>query len=570
MNARELPDLFEILDIAVIETGLRDPRIRRANAAACAILGRPERDVVGLPWDDLAVQEDLEWWRIEARRRPEIGQPRKRMMVRLLRPDSTVVHVLATVVLLTDSEGDPYLLTHIQDVSEEIAARDRLRLVIENTPVSMFLLDRDGRVLVSEGNASPEAAVRLREARQSSALSTFSDLPRFTSALRRALTGESVHEDIDMFGHSLDVHLVPAPGANGQVAAVAADVTDLQCALADLRSRSSEQAAVADLGQRALEARDPGPLWAQAATILVDHLPVDLVEIHELGGAGDRIRRLARRRRGDESRGGLNGSDEPGSDQDRMEPNRPVVPLAVPIGHPDQPLAAIEIYRWSDTVPLTQQKRQFIDSIAALLGSAALRFQMENEIRHRSLHDSLTGLPNRVALLEALSQALQRAGRDDGQVGVLFIDLDGFKAVNDTLGHQAGDDLLRTTATRLSRAVRPGDIVGRLAGDEFAVLFENVRGTADLERVANRILASLAAPNQLLDHLVVLTGSAGLALSSQDLRDGEALLNAADIAMYNAKRAGPGRYLVYDTSMRARLHEQITYVDGLQHTFDSN
>ncbi|WP_235488657.1 GGDEF domain-containing protein [Frankia sp. AvcI1] len=175
---------------------------------------------------------------------------------------------------------------------------------------------------------------------------------------------------------------------------------------------------------------------------------------------------------------------------------------------------------------------------------------MEAEIRHRSLHDGLTGLPNRTALLDRLHRALHRAGHDGRRVGVLFVDLDGFKAVNDTLGHQAGDDLLRTTAARLSHAVRPGDVAGRLAGDEFAVLCEDVDGVADLEAIADRVVTALAAPVRLLDRPVTLTGSVGLALSNPDLADAETLLNAADIAMYTAKRNGPGQRLAYATEMR--------------------
>ncbi|EIV92896.1 bifunctional diguanylate cyclase/phosphodiesterase [Frankia sp. QA3] len=548
------PDLIEILDIAVVEATVRDHRIRRANTAACALFGRPEAEVVGLDWEKITAPEDHARLHAQIRFRQASGRRRERMMVRLLQPDGDLRHALATIVLRADPDGEEYFVVHLQDVSEEIAAQDRLRLIVENTPVSMFLVDRNGRVLVSEGTASPEAAAGLLEARASSIFTAFAYLPQATSLMRQALDGQRVHQVIEAFGRRLDVHLVPIPGPGGRVASVASvasDVTDLHLALASLRARSAEQAVVAELGRRALEARDPAELWERAVRALADHLGADLVEAHGLDANGERAGLLAREDR--------RGPQEPDRPRTRKDPTRsPTACVTVPIGHLGRPLAVIELCR----APLADEERQFVHSVAAVLGSAALRFQMESEIRHRSLHDGLTGLPNRTALLDRLSRALRRADHDHRQVGVLFVDLDGFKAINDALGHQAGDDLLRTTATRLSHAVRPGDVAGRLAGDEFAVLCENVDGTADLEAIADRVVTALAVPVRLLGRPVTLTGSVGLALSNPDLSDAETLLNAADIAMYTAKRDGPGRRLAYDTTMRTRLAGQFTDPDG--------
>ncbi|WP_261565109.1 sensor domain-containing protein [Frankia gtarii] len=568
MTQGERPDPFEVLDIAVIETGVRDHRVRRANPAACALLGRSEAEVTGLTWDDVAVGDDGERWDAQARLRVAAGQPRARMITRLLRPDGTVVHALATIALLTDPDGEQYFLSHFQDVSEEIAAQDRLRLVVENTPVSMFLVDRTGRVLVSEGTANPQAAAGLGEARESSVFATFADLPQAVSIMRRAVAGERVHEIMEVFGRCLDVHLVPIPGNGsdvGSVAAVATDITERQQALASLQARSAEQAVVADLGQRALEARDPAPLWDRAVTALADHLRADFVQAHELDESGDRRSLLAR---ADRRAAPATPPLGPQVETVQVETPRPVDRLTVKVGRPDRPLAVIEIQRAPD--PLTDQDARFVQSVAAVLGSACLRLQMESDIRRQSRHDGLTGLPNRTALLEHLERALRRAGRDGRRIGVLFLDLDGFKAINDTLGHQAGDDLLRATATRLARAVRPGDVVGRLAGDEFAVLCEAVDGPADLEAIAERVLATLETPSRLLGHCVVATGSVGLALSGPDLQDSEKLLNAADIAMYAAKRDGPGRYRIFQESMRTRLMDQLTRADDLRRAQDAH
>ncbi|WP_041940900.1 MULTISPECIES: sensor domain-containing protein [Frankia] len=587
MTQGERPDLFEVLDIAVVETGARDHRIRRANAAACAVLGRPESEVVGLTWEDIAVPEDRERWSEQARLRLATGQPRTRMMLRLLHPDGAIVHALSTIALLTDSGGEEYFLSTLQDVSEEIAAHDRLRLVVENTPVSIFLADRDGRVLVSEGTVSPQAAAGLWEARQSSIFTTFADLPQAVSIMRRALAGERVNEIVEAYGRCLDVHLVPIRdgGEVGSVAAVVTDITERQQALADLRVRSAEQAVIAELGQRALEAESPAALWEHAVTALADHLGADLVQAHDVdehGHRGDLLALVDRRVPPEAAAGSAPATGDAGTgDAGTGEAGTADAGgRTVPVGRADQVLATIEVRRPPGAEPFTDQDDAFLHSVAAVLGSAAIRFRMESEIRHRSLHDGLTGLPNRTALLDHLGRALRRARHDDRRVGVLFIDLDGFKAVNDTLGHQAGDEVLRATADRLGHAVRPGDVVGRLAGDEFAVLCENVDSIADLATIADRVLAALEVPSQLREAPIVLTGSVGLALSGpelsgpelggEELGGGEELLNAADIAMYAAKRAGPGRRMAYDRSMRTLLTNRLAHPDELRHILDAN
>ncbi|WP_261576205.1 PAS domain-containing protein, partial [Frankia gtarii] len=290
-------DLFEVLDIAVVETGARDHRIRRANAAACAVFGRTESELVGMVWEEVCVSEDRERWAAQARLRLATGQHRARLMVRLLRPDGAVVHALCTTALLIGPDGDRSFLAHLQDVSEEIAAQNWLRLVVENTPMSIFLTDRNGRVLVSEGTATPEAAARLSAARESSVFTTFAEYPQMLSLMRRVLGGERIHEIVEAFGRCLDVHLVPIPDAADTVEVVAAigtDITDRQHALASLRIRSAEQALVADLGQRALEAETPAALWEHAVTALADHLGADLVQAHDVDETGERGGLLAR------------------------------------------------------------------------------------------------------------------------------------------------------------------------------------------------------------------------------------------------------------------------------------
>jgi diguanylate cyclase (GGDEF)-like protein len=181
-----------------------------------------------------------------------------------------------------------------------------------------------------------------------------------------------------------------------------------------------------------------------------------------------------------------------------------------------------------------QALRLFADQAAAAL-DAARDFEATT---HRADHDPLTGLANRAILAERLRHALQRVKRSGTSVAVLFIDLDNFKATNDTLGHNAGDELLRITAARIDEDLRPGDTVARLGGDEFVALCEDVAGPEEAMEVAERLRTLLAEPIPLAAGVAQITASIGVALPDRPDRSADALLQAADRAMYEAKASG--------------------------------
>nr|WP_243407638.1 GGDEF domain-containing protein [Frankia canadensis] len=217
----------------------------------------------------------------------------------------------------------------------------------------------------------------------------------------------------------------------------------------------------------------------------------------------------------------------------------------------------------SDRLPVTDDYRAFVSLAAAQIAAAAMAahaLEMERtmaaEARRRALHDGLTGLPNRAALFERLPTTLKESEREHRPVGFLFIDLDGFKAVNDTLGHQAGDDLLREVAARLRRAVRPSDIVVRLAGDEFAVLCENITSNPAIEAIADRIIDNLAIPSGTGAECVTVTASVGIATTGPGITDADELVRAADSAMYAAKKRGRGCWEHFDRSMLMRRSQR--------------
>ncbi len=191
------------------------------------------------------------------------------------------------------------------------------------------------------------------------------------------------------------------------------------------------------------------------------------------------------------------------------------------------------------------------------------------ELRHQALHDALTGLPNRVLALDRAEQMLARSRRLQIPVAALYVDVDGFKNVNDSFGHAAGDELLRTVATRLQSVVREGDTAARLGGDEFVVLVEGATLDAGPEVIAERLLEVLRQPYDLSDRIgrsLSITASVGIALGERASAD--ELLRDADVALYEAKAGGRNRYVLFMDSMHTAVQDRLTLEQDLAEALD--
>jgi len=196
--------------------------------------------------------------------------------------------------------------------------------------------------------------------------------------------------------------------------------------------------------------------------------------------------------------------------------------------------------------------------------------EAEARLQHDALHDPLTGLANRALFLDRLELALLRGQRSEAPVAcaVLFVDLDRFKLVNDSLGHLAGDRLLQVAAQRLAGAVRPQDTVARLGGDEFTVLLEALADEGEAEMVAERVHAALAAPVSLEGRELRVSASIGIASADAQARP-EDLLRDADLAMYRAKGTGPGRCATFDAAMREQAVARLDVETALRHALEA-
>lgn len=192
------------------------------------------------------------------------------------------------------------------------------------------------------------------------------------------------------------------------------------------------------------------------------------------------------------------------------------------------------------------------------------RREVEERIRHMALHDPLTDLPNRALLHDRLQQAMNEAQREKTLLALLFLDLDRFKIVNDSLGHTVGDQLLRAVAERLGHHVRGSDTVCRLGGDEFVVLLTAVHDASDAARVASKLLHGLAEPLKVGDHTLSTSTSIGISLYPMDGSDPDILLQHADTALYQAKAGGRNNYQFFTVEMNVRAHERLQLEQSLR------
>jgi diguanylate cyclase (GGDEF)-like protein/PAS domain S-box-containing protein len=213
------------------------------------------------------------------------------------------------------------------------------------------------------------------------------------------------------------------------------------------------------------------------------------------------------------------------------------------------------------TGPIEIQGRRHLLS---LVRDVTERQQMQEHIHHLAYHDALTGLPNRTMFSHALNHALAQAKRFGRSLALMFIDLDRFKQINDTLGHDAGDRLLQEMAKRLTACLREADVVARLGGDEFVVLIEEFSSYTHISTLTRKILSAIATEMSLHEHTVHITASIGISVYPENGTDEFTLMKHADIAMYSAKERGKNDYQFYLAQMSERAHDLMALESGLR------
>jgi diguanylate cyclase (GGDEF)-like protein/PAS domain S-box-containing protein len=371
------------------------------------------------------------------------------------------------------------------------------------------------------------------------------------------------------------------------------DITERKVAEEQLQRVAAQQAAVARLGRYALQDSDPDGLMRKAVSLLAEIEGVEGACIWEVGRDGRQLSlRAGREGRAAETESrasaareshagaalesGLHVIVDDWSSERRfsMPPAlgalEPRSSLAVPIAGKERPFGVLDIHA-TEPSRFTPQDVHFVQASANVLADAIERHAADQALHHRVLHDSLTGLPNRISFVDSLEGALRRSAASGLLVGMLFLDLDHFKLINDSIGHHAGDDLLRAVAPRLSAHLRPGDIVARFGGDEFGILIDRLADEHEALAIADRVAAAFAEPYAIggAEHFV--TASVGIAVtrpSDREPIDAELLIRDADAAMYRAKERGRGRFELFDAEMRARAVHRLEVERELRHALD--
>jgi diguanylate cyclase (GGDEF)-like protein/PAS domain S-box-containing protein len=231
--------------------------------------------------------------------------------------------------------------------------------------------------------------------------------------------------------------------------------------------------------------------------------------------------------------------------------------------HDGEPYAA-----WAAVTAICGAKGE-ITSYMARVNDITERKRAEEEARYRSEHDALTGLPNRVLFLDRMHQTLAANRRQHKQFALMYLDLDRFKQINDTLGHQAGDTVLKEVARRLAGCVREVDTVSRLGGDEFVVLLADIGGVDQAAHVAGMVMHSVARPVQLERQEVSVSTSIGIAICPSDGHDADTLLHHADVAMYHAKQDGRAAFRFFSPEMNAHVIERVQMENMLRRALDN-
>ncbi len=468
------------------------------------------------------------------------------------------------------------------------------RTIVTTMAEGLVVRDREGRILVMNTRAEellglPRATFepgaerdpRWQAHGESGEPLGMEDWPAFT-ALRTGQPQRDVivritRPDGSVRWVSANAEPVVPPGAGAAYASVNtfADITERMLRDEERRRAAAQQGAVADLGVLALAGTIPGRLMREAAVAMATTLGLDaaavlerdlrrgvlvpaatigewpaVVPVESGSLAGQLLEAtgavVVRDLRADSRRAGDAAWTHAGA---RFVLGAPVrvggEVVAVLVGTARQPRAA------------TGVDASFAQAVANVLASALERARTEDLIRHRALHDALTELPNRALVMERVEHALVRAERSGDRIALLFLDLDHFKDVNDSLGHARGDELLVAVGQRIRQAVRPPDTVGRLGGDEYVVLCEDVGDEHGPLVVAERLAAALRRPFRLGEEEVFVSASIGVALPGPESRTPVELLRDADAAMYRAKAAGRARHEVFDASLRARALERV-------------
>jgi len=379
---------------------------------------------------------------------------------------------------------------------------------------------------------------------------------------KRTLTGETTYRRKDGSTFPVELRRTVLDSPEGPILVInSRDLSERKAEEARKSAHLRYQQSIAAFGQSALVFRDPQELAEDAVRQALLALEVETVIYAERGHPGELVARAVAGAAG--ARRTAVSSDDPishvletseyfSAERCRLPFDwaQPGAVAVVPVPGDTEVHGAL--CALSSAGSFGAEELNYLDAVAAVLTAGMKRLASEERLAFLAQFDSLTGLPNRALLSDRFAQMIEQSRRRGMLLGVLFVDLDDFKSVNDTLGHAAGDELLKEVARRLSETVRQGDTVARISGDEFALVLADLSRQDDAALVAQKIVERLAAPFHVAGHEVLVTASVGIASYPADGHDAESLLGAADAAMYRAKQSGRNTYQFFTSEINQR------------------
>ncbi|MFP4636559.1 MAG: PAS domain S-box protein [Nitriliruptoraceae bacterium] len=496
-------------------------RIVEANPAVSEISGYPADELATLTVFDLVPADDRPHVTEVLERFLATGQLREHLQV--ARRDGELREAEVQAVARA-SEGLHLLVA--RDVTEQRRVATQLRFqaqLLEAVGDAVIAVDLDGVITfwnpAAERQYGWDAAAVL--GRNVDVIVPPDDRGRFARVLAKVQGGEVWSSEFDErhrdgSHHKALVTFAPYLDAAGHVAgviSVSTDVTELRETQQQLADQARRQSAIAEVGKAAVSTDD---LWSVAA-LACDTATEVLAQQVELRPSQEVP----------------SGTLPPDGD-----------PVRVTIEDAEMLIVA-------GTGQVSAQDQEFLQALAYVVSAAAQRHEATVQLERLATHDQLTGLANRALFLEHLAQVKAVSRRSGERFGLLFLDVDGLKAINDSLGHRAGDEVLRSVADRLRSIVRPSDTVARLGGDEFAVLCPTITESGAAQHLAERIRTVLDGELSVGGEPVTVAASIGVVLGDQAL-DGPQLLHEVDAAMYRAKSAGGNRVEVVEPRTEAR------------------
>ncbi len=475
-----------------------------------------------------------------------------------------------------------------------VDAQERIRGVFEEAQIGMVILSRG--LLIRHANAAMSRLLG-RDAKElvGRCILDFTHpedaqpsrdwtKARLAAADAAPLLKRYLRPDGSIIQAQVTTTLITPPGSEPYLISNCQDVTEQ-------RRAERQKAVIADLAKRALECRDVIDLMHEAVSSVRAILETTLCIVARHSSAGD-VRLIAA---DGESISWTIGPGHPTQTAYSLKISRPVISndllcetrfsappsvlargmrrsLSVPVPERSGARHVILAHGPASMRPLTWEDVRFVEAVANLIAGALDRASSEdelrNELRRQALEDPLTGLANRALLANQLEAELRHAHQLAAQVCVLALDLDRFKAVNDTLGHSAGDALLQEVAERLSKCVRDGDLVARPGGDEFTVICTLTPDDRTITDIAQRLVDAMIEPFLINDREVFVTASVGVSISQHGTQTPEELLRDADTAMYRAKELGGSRFEAFDATLRQRLVHRMAIESDLRHAIE--